>query len=314
MKKKVWMAVKAAAAAGGAYLCFRLVVSAGWREILDAFASHGGALAILTLVYTLYHILRTITLRICTPHPVKFAYLFVVRLAGEAIAYVAVGSILGDALKVVLGRKRIPVVEGATGVFAEKLIYHLSGAGFIIGGLLVAVIHFGAHPVFLGALAAMALLFLGFLSLLSSGARPIARILSKIKERNPALRKAILRTEESLFQFRKERPREFLQAFVLNWISYFYSVGEVFFILYLLRIPCSFWDLWYYQAIVKIMSAASMVVPANLGVFEATNVFLAEQMQFGNQAGMIVALFIRIRAILWSLIGYLCFLFLMKDE
>lgn len=314
-KRKIFRnAIKIVLGLLGAFLCARLIVAAGWPRIVAAFAEHGDALILLTAIYTVYHIWRTWTLRICTLHPVRFIYLFGVRLAGEGVAYVAIGNVFGDALKVILARKEIPVVEGATGVFAEKLIYHLAGAGFVIGGLLAAVIRLGAHPVFLYSIAGMVVVFVLFVYLLSSGIRPMARLLRNIRERNAALRQAILRTEEGLFQFRKEHSKKFHLVFLLDLASYFYSIGEVFAILHLLGIPCSFWDLWYYQAVVKVMSSAATIVPANLGVFESTNVLLAQQLHFGDQAGLIVALFVRIRAILWSLIGFGVFVHLLKQE
>lgn len=306
-------AARALAAVAGAYLLFRLVLSVGPGEVGRAFALHGWLLFFLIAAYTGYHLLRTWTLRICTPHPVTMGQWFGIRLAGEAVAYIAVGSVFGDALKVILGRKHIPVVPGATGVFAEKLIYHLAGAGFIIGGLLPGIFRFGANRFLVLSMAILAALFLGFLYLLSSGTTPIARLLRHIRERNPGLRRTILETEEKLFSFRREHPREFAHAFLLNFASYFYSVAELMVILHFLNVPCAFPELWYYQAVVKIASSLAMVVPANLGVFEATNVWLAGELEYGGPVGMIVALFVRIRAVVWSIIGYAWFLYLMKD-
>lgn len=305
-------ALKVVIAMAGAYLCVHLILSIGLQEILNTFVRHAAALVFLTCIYLSYHLLRTRALKICIPYPTEFKSLFGIRLAGEAIAYLAVGSVVGDALKVALGRKKIPVVEGATGVFAEKLIYHLAGAGFIIGGLLIAVLRYGADKLLLYSIGGMAFLFIGLLFLLSSGKRPIAWILKGIRVRRPKLRETVLKTEESLFQFSKDHPKEFLYTFLLDLLSYFYSVVEVLFILYLLGIRASFGDIWYFQAVVKTMNTATLIVPANLGVFEATNVFLAEQLQMGGQAGMILALFVRIRATLWSLAGYLWFLCLLR--
>src|SRR5438094_252975 len=123
----------------GGYLTMRLIQSTGWQKIVSAFRENGQVLALITVVYVTFHLLRTVSLKICLPHKTPFWNLFAVRLAGEAISYIAIGSILGDTMKVVLARERIPVVEGATGVFAEKFIYHLTGAIFLIGGVLIAV-------------------------------------------------------------------------------------------------------------------------------------------------------------------------------
>ena len=314
MHKRLWSAARWVIALAGAALCIHLILATGWPAIAGALQNHWIFLLAMTAVYTAYHVLRTWTLQICIPHTARFRDLFGIRLAGEAVAYIAVGSVLGDALKVALGRGRIPVVESATGVFAEKLIYHLSGAAFIIGGLLVAVFRFGVNPALVFAIAMLSVLFLAVVILMSSGAQPLARLLRHVRVRRPRLREAILKTEQSLFQFNREHPREFLAVFALDLLSYFYSVGEVYVILRCLGLHPSAIDLWYYQSVVKVMSTGMIVVPANLGIFEATNVYLSRQLAFGQEAGMITALFVRIRATAWSVIGYLWFLWLLRDS
>jgi len=302
---------KAIAVLAGALLMARLIHQVGWGVIARAFSTNAPALIAITVVYVVYHLLRTITLRICIPHPTDFQHLFGIRLAGEAIAYLAVGSIVGDAIKVGLARKRVPVVEGATGVFAEKLIYHLAGAAFIAGGLLAALLKLSTSHVLIYSLLAMGLFFAGLFFLLSSGAQPVAWLLKRIPERRKALRDTILKTEESLFQFRTQHPRQFVIALLLNIASYFYSVLEVLFLLYVFGIHASFWNLWYYQAIVKMSNTTTFVMPANLGIFESVNILLARQLRFGEDIGMILALFVRTRAIIWSIIGYLWFAYYM---
>lgn len=303
--------VKVLIALLGAYLIFRLIEATGPAKIASAFREHGWVLILIATVYVIFHLTRTATLRICIPHGTKYWNLFAVRLAGEAISYLAIGSIFGDAMKVVLARENIPVSEGATGVFAEKLIYHLAGACFLIGGLLVAVAKLGmSRALFYFFLFSAGFLLL-LLYLLSSGVRPISRILKSVRVRRPQLREAVLRTEASLFQFRKDHPREFLLTLILDLFCYFYSTAEVFFLFHVLGLHPGFLDIWYFEAVVKMSNTATTLVPASMGVFEATHLYLAKQLGLGESNGLIVALFVRIRAILWALIGYLVFLFLL---
>ena len=313
-RKKLRTLFKIIVATAGVVLSVRLIRTVGWEQIRDAFQQHATALVLMTVVYLLYHLLRTWTLQICIPYPIRFRSLFPIRLAGEAVAYLAVGSIIGDAAKVALAREEIPPVEGATGVFAEKLIYHLSGAAFIMGGLFIGMLQFGASKLLVIPFGVMLLVFAGFLFLLSSGAKPVSFVLAGLLARKPALLNFLERTEESLFQFQKNHPAAFLATVALDCLSYLYSVGEVLFILSILDVPVSFWDIWYFEAIVKMSNSATMVVPANLGIFETTNLLLARQLGFADEAGMIVALFVRIRAIVWCLLGYLCFLLLLKRK
>jgi hypothetical protein len=304
LRKRLSAIVKILTAVAGALLVFHLVSDIGWTRISHALIGHRYLILGLTVVYIVYHVLRTVTLRICINAPANFWNLFGIRLAGEAIAYLAVGSIFGDTLKVVLARKKIPLVESATGVFAEKLIYHLSGICFILVGLLVALWKFGAHKILLYSFALMILVFAAVFLLMSSGVQPISRILQRVRTKRPRIRKAILETEQSLFSFRKEHPQAFLVTLILNFLSYIYSALEVLVILIVLGATPSFWDVWYYEAVVKAMNSAAIIVPANLGIFEASNVLVAKHIAVGKDAGLLVALIIRIRATLWSILGY----------
>jgi Lysylphosphatidylglycerol synthase TM region len=297
----------------GGYLTMRLIQSTGWSRIVTAFRQHGSVLLVITLIYVTFHLLRTLSLKICLPHKTPFWSLFAVRLAGEAISYIAIGSILGDTMKVVLAREKIPVVEGATGVFAEKLIYHLTGAIFLIGGVLIAVGKLGFdRKLFLFLIIAIGF-FLVMIHLLSSGVHPLSRLLKKVRVRSPKLREAVLRTETNLFQFRKDHPYAFLFTLIIDLICYFYASAEVFFLLYVLGMTPRFVDIWYFEAVVKMSNSATVLVPANLGVFEATNLYLAKQLGFGGGTGLIVALFVRIRAIVWAMIGYSIFLVMLSQ-
>jgi hypothetical protein len=303
--------IKVIAAVFGGWLMIRVIRGIGWQQVSETFREHYYLLILITVAYTTYHVLRTYTLRVCIPHSSHFGSIFGIRLAGEAISYIAIGSVVGDTLKVALARKTIPVVEGATGVFAEKLIYHLAGSGFIIAGLFLAVLRFGAHPFLVYLLFAMVLVFSVLLFLLSSGRKPIARILRNVRVRKPRLREAVLRTEERLFQFRAHYPAQFAIALAVNFLTYMYSTTELMVILRVLGLQPSFWDIWYYEAVIKIANMANVIVPGNLGIFELTNTYLARQLAMGEHAGIMVALFIRTRAIMWAVIGYLWFLFLL---
>lgn len=303
-------------ALAGGYLLFRLIRSVGWRLITDSLLQHGRLIVLITAAYVLYHALRTWTLEICLKHPTPFARLFGIRLAGEALAHIAVGSIVGDTLKVVLARRHMPAEKGAAGVFAEKLIYHTSGAAFVAGGLFIALFRFGIHPLYVCLLAASLVAVIVLVLLMSSGVRPVGRFLNMLPpvKSRPHLRETILRTEKSLFLFRKRRPAAFLLVLFLNLASYFYGIAETMVILRGLGMDPSWLDVWYYQAVVKIANVGALVVPANLGIFETTSAIVAGQLHFGRQSGIIVALLIRIRAIAWSALGYLWFLWFLSPQ
>jgi hypothetical protein len=88
-------------------------------------------------------------------------------------------------------------------------------------------------------------------------------------------------------------------------VSYFYPVIETGFIFYALSYSLGFFQLWYLQAVLKTANIANLILPANIGIFEAAHMMVTKQLLLGTEIGMLVALMIRVRSIVWSLIGYL---------
>jgi hypothetical protein len=314
MRKNISVLLKVILGVSGAFLAVHMIAKLGWRQIGSALVSHAYLILGLFAAYLIWHLMRTWALQICMSISARFSALFSIRLAGEAIAYLAVGSIVGDALKVGLAKNQLPPVEVAKGVFAEKLIYHLAGAGFIIIGLCIAVARLGANKILLYSLVGMVLFFGTLFYLMSSGAQPVSRILKMLHVRKQKIREGVSLAEESIFQFRREHPGKFFLTLLLNLGTFLYSSAEVFVILLVLGYSPSFLEVWYYEAVVKAMNTASFVVPGNLGVFETTNVFLARQIGWGQEAGLLAALIVRIRALLWAIAGYFVFIYLIAKN
>jgi hypothetical protein len=100
----------------------------------------------------------------------------------------------------------------------------------------------------------------------------------------------------------------------LNLLSFFYPVFEAGFIFRALGYQINFPQLWYLQAVLKTVNTANMILPANLGLFEAAHAFVTQQLTMGTASGILVAIIVRIRAIAWSLIGYLVFVYLLQKR
>jgi hypothetical protein len=296
----------------GALLFAYFAGKTGWHRIADTIHDHALLLIALIVVFTLYHFLRAFTLQLCIPAQTNFWHVFNFRLAGEAFAYLTIGTIAGEFVKIAMARDRLSASDAATGIFAEKLIYALSGAAFIISGLFAAVFVFGKNIVILSSISVLTVGFISLLYLMSSGIRPFTTLLKRYQ--NKSFFQTLIRTEESLFRFRTLYPKRFLLVFLLNFISFFYPVIETGFIFRALGYDLNFLQLWYLQAVLKIANTANMILPANVGIFEAAHVFVTKQLLMGTAPGMLVAVIVRIRAIAWSLIGYLIFIYLIHHR
>ena len=304
--------IKIAFALIGAFLFAYFVSKTGWQRIAETIRDHALLIVALIIVFTLYHFLRTYTLQLCIPAPSNFWHVFNFRLAGESFAYLAIGTIAGEFVKIAMARDKLSASDAATGIFAEKLIYALSGAAFIISGLFAAVFVFGKNVMILSAISVLILGFVTLLYLMSSGIRPFTSLLKRYQ--NTSFFQILIRTEESLFRFRTLYPKRFLAVFLLNFVSFFYPVIETGFIFRALGYDVHFLQLWYLQAVLKTVNTANMILPANLGLFEAAHAIVTKQLMMGAAVGILVAIIVRIRAIAWSLIGYLVFVYLLHHR
>jgi hypothetical protein len=77
-------------------------------------------------------VLRTISMRAAVPPNTgasRFRQAFAARLGGEAISFLTfTGPLLGEATKVALLRKRVPLTYGVPALVVDNLLYNLSSS------------------------------------------------------------------------------------------------------------------------------------------------------------------------------------------
>src|SRR5918912_2224436 len=72
---------------------------------------------------------------------ITFRHAFAARLGGEAISFLTfTGPLLGEATKVALLRKRVPLVYGLSALVVDNILYNLSVALFILSGAVVMLL------------------------------------------------------------------------------------------------------------------------------------------------------------------------------
>src|SRR5687768_17382258 len=93
---------------------------------------------------------------------ITFRQAFAARLGGEAISFLTfTGPILGEATKVALLKKRVPLVYGVSALVVDNLLYNLSVALFILSGAVVMLLAYdlpSAVRIVLYGIAALATL------------------------------------------------------------------------------------------------------------------------------------------------------------
>ena len=110
----------------------------GVQPLFDALLRIGFGFFVIIGLSGLRHFLRTISMRAAVPaehRQISFRHAFSARLGGEAISFLTfTGPLLGEATKVALLRKRIPLTYGVPALVVDNLLYNLSVVFFILSG------------------------------------------------------------------------------------------------------------------------------------------------------------------------------------
>src|SRR2546423_15285403 len=132
----------------GAILLVYLIRTVGVEPIVSALTRVGFGFFFVVAANGFRHVLRTIAMRLSVaPEHRRFSFLqaFAARLGGESMSFLTfAGPLLGEATKVALLRKRVPLVHGVPALVVDNLLYNLSVVLVIFGG---AVLMLFAYPV-----------------------------------------------------------------------------------------------------------------------------------------------------------------------
>src|SRR5947207_15030414 len=133
---------------GAILLVYLIRVVVGVEPIVAALTRVGFGFFIVVGANGARHVLRTISMRISVaPEHRRFSFLqaLAARLGGESMGFLTfAGPLLGEATKVAMLRKRVPLVHGVPALVVDNLLYNLSVVLVIFGG---AVLMLFAYPV-----------------------------------------------------------------------------------------------------------------------------------------------------------------------
>ncbi|HEY0723269.1 MAG TPA: hypothetical protein VGD41_04665, partial [Pyrinomonadaceae bacterium] len=114
----------------GLGLLIYVINRVGVQPLFDALLRIGFGFFVILGLSGLRHVLRTISMRAAVPpehRRISFRNAFAARLGGEAISFLTfTGPLLGEATKVALLRKRVPLTYGVPALVVDNLIYNLS--------------------------------------------------------------------------------------------------------------------------------------------------------------------------------------------
>jgi uncharacterized protein (TIRG00374 family) len=270
-------------------------------------------------VYGLVYALNTLGWEYAFPRRIRvpFCDLFLIRIIGESLnaALPAAASLGGEPVKVALLSSRHKVSQSET--VASTLIVHttlwLSLNLFIVGAL-IATRHTMPLTPFLKHAVTGFLLVLGIGAVvlfwgLHAGVFMAAYRLGErfgwwgAEGEKKLARYAVL--DEDIRAFYRENRGRFFLSTLFNLGAWLAVNLEILIIARVLGLPFGFFEAWLIQALIQVVRMATFFVPGSVGTQEGGIVLLFAQFGLPVQAGLALAVILRVRELAWMGTGML---------
>lgn len=302
----------------GLGLLVYIINRVGVQPIFDALGRIGllGFLVVVAISGT-RHVLRTIAMSSAVPREHRhFSFLqaFAARIGGEAISFLTfTGPLLGEATKVALLRKRVPLTYGVPALVVDNLLYNLSVVFFILSGACVMLFTYSLPPVVYYSLVAIALI--AALGIIAAGLAAKRRImlLTWVLDQMARLRlspKVILKRrqhiyhiESKVYDFYKHHPGVFFGMIMCNLLAHVSSVLEVYITLRLLGYQPNIAQAYIIESLTKVINFLFAFVPGTIGVYEGGTEVVLQTLGFAAATGVTLALVRKAGTVFWTSIG-----------
>src|SRR5215212_9353742 len=292
----------------------------GVQPLFDALLRVGFGFFIIVGLSGLRHFLRTISMRAAVPaehRRITFRQAFAARHGGEAISFLTfTGPLLGEATKVALLRKRVPLTYGVPALVVDNLLYNLSVVFFVLSGACVMLLRYPLPPQVYLVLLSIAVVAASGIVVAAVAAKRRVMLMTWIIDRLAQLRlspKVILKRrdhiyhiESKVYDFYKHHPGAFFLMIVCNLLAHATSVLEVFLALKMLGFQPQVAQAYIIESLTKVINFAFAFVPGTIGVYEGgTEIILQKGLGFEPAVGLALALVRKAAIVCWTSLGLL---------
>jgi len=301
----------------GVVLLVYVIRAVGVQPIFDALRNVGFGFITILAINGLRHALRTVAMRVAVPpEQRRFSLMqaFAARLGGESISFLTfAGPLLGEATKVALLRKRVPLVHGVPALVVDNLIYNLSVVLMIFSGACLMLVLYPVPPVARAVLFGIAICtFLGMIAAILATRRRstlLTGIVDRLTRRGVSprwlrsRRHHIYRIELTVYSFYKRRRGALLAMIGFDLLSHATSVLEVYVTLSLLGFAPSVAGSFVIESLTKVINFAFGFVPATIGVYETGTEIILRSLGFVAATGLALAIVRKAAIVFWTSIG-----------
>ncbi|HJX90093.1 MAG TPA: lysylphosphatidylglycerol synthase domain-containing protein [Pyrinomonadaceae bacterium] len=304
----------------GLALLVYVINRVGIQPLFDALLRIGFGFFIVLGLSGARHVLRTIAMRAAVPpehRRITFRQAFAARLGGEAISFLTfTGPLLGEATKVALLRKRVPLTYGVPALVVDNLLYNLSVVFFVLSGACVMLLSYHLPtPVYTVLIIIAIVAAMGILAAALAAKRRVM-LLTWVIDRMAQLRlspKVILKRrhhiyhlESKVYDFYKHHPGAFFGMIACDLLSHATSVLEVYVALRFLGFKPQVSQAYIIESLTKVINFVFAFVPGTIGVYEGgTEVILQKGLGFTPAAGLALALVRKAAIVCWTSVGLL---------
>jgi putative ABC transport system permease protein len=265
------------------------------------------------------HVFRTIAMSAAVPKEHRrfnFSQAFAARLGGEAISFLTfTGPLLGEATKVALLRKRVPLTYGVPALVVDNLLYNLSVVFFILSGACVMLFTYSLPPLVYYSLIAIAVIAALGIAAAALAAKRRIMLLTWVLDQMARLRlspKVILKRrqhiyhiESKVYDFYKHHPGVFFGMIGCDLLAHVSSVLEVYVTLRMLGYLPNVAQAYIIESLTKVINFVFAFVPGTIGVYEGGTEVVLQTLGFAAATGVTLALVRKAGTVFWTSIGLL---------
>jgi putative ABC transport system permease protein len=304
----------------GLGLLIYIINRVGLQPIFDALLRIGffGFLILLTISGS-RHVFRTIAMSAAVPKEYRrfnFFQAFAARLGGEAISFLTfTGPLLGEATKVALLRKRVPLTYGVPALVVDNLLYNLSVVFFILSGACVMLFTYSLPPLVYYSLLGIAVIAgMGIAAAGLAAKRRIMLVTWALDQMarlrlSPRVilkrRQHIYHIESKVYDFYKHHPGVFFGMIACNLLGHVSSVLEVYVTLHMLGYKPNVAQAYIIESLTKVINFVFAFVPGTIGVYEGGTEIVLQTLGFAKATGVALALVRKAGTVFWTTIGLL---------
>lgn len=289
----------------------------GIQPLIDALLRVGVGFFVVLAISGSRHVCRTLAMSAAVPaehRRFSFMQAFTARLGGEAISFLTfTGPLLGEATKVALLRRKVPLTYGVPALVVDNLLYNLSVVFFILSGACVMLFTYSLPaPVYYTLLAIAFIAAFGIIAAAIAAKRRVM-LVTWVLDQMARLRlspKVILKRrqhinhiESKVYDFYKHHPAAFFAMIVCDLLAHASSVIEVYVTLRLLDYSPQVAQAYIIESLTKVINFVFAFVPGTIGVYEGGTEVILQTLGFAAATGVALALVRKAGTIFWTTIG-----------